>query len=232
MSMNPEYNDVDYVNALNAKRAEAARINGAKSQGPKIEEGKAVSSQNAVKHGLRSKSVVLKNEGPQEFEEFRQGFVESHNPQNGSELDLVHKIAAVSWRLKRIESIETDLFDDCLEKDRKLHDAFIDYGNNLRFSTFNRYEVSLSNQLHKLYQTLLKVQAKRKQEEADLHKRTQEETQTELETEYERPQNHNQNLHKRTQQRGKKQKQHKPTQHIATGTYGIWNKRPEPTDQN
>jgi len=255
MDMNPEYNDVDYVNALNAKRAEAARINGAKSQGPKTEEGKAVSSQNAIKHGLRSKKIVLKDEDPQEFDAFSEGMLKSLHPETDDELMLAIKIVECSWRLRRIADIEAELFNDCLENEQKLHDAFIDNGSNLRFSTINRYEVSLNNQLFRAMQELARRQDKRKLNErtqelheaelALLNKRTQllhdaerafqnERTQTDNQpdaVQHKQTQAHNANLHKRTQQRTKKQKQNKQTQRVSNN-YGIWNKPPEPTDQN
>ena len=53
---------------LNAARAEASRHNGAKSRGPKTAEGKARSSQNAIKHGLRARRwVLLGGESEAEF---------------------------------------------------------------------------------------------------------------------------------------------------------------------
>jgi hypothetical protein len=49
-------------------RAEASRQNGAKSRGPKTEEGKARSAQNALKHGMRAeKHLVLPEEDGAEF---------------------------------------------------------------------------------------------------------------------------------------------------------------------
>jgi hypothetical protein len=49
----------------------ANRSNTQKSAGPRTPEGKAVVSQNAVKHGLLAQEVVIKGEDPGEFEFYR-----------------------------------------------------------------------------------------------------------------------------------------------------------------
>jgi len=48
-------------------KSESARINGAKSHGPKTEAGRKRSSQNALKHGLTAQTLVLPTEDPAEF---------------------------------------------------------------------------------------------------------------------------------------------------------------------
>ena len=47
-------------------RAEASRINGSKSHGPKTEEGRRAVSLNAVKHGLTAETVVLPTESEEQ----------------------------------------------------------------------------------------------------------------------------------------------------------------------
>jgi len=93
-------------------RSETARLNGAKSQGPKTPEGKEKSSQNAVQHGFTSQSViVLACESQRQFDEIMNEFKEIHQPANAAELDLVEEMVACRWRIRRLWGIETFLMD-------------------------------------------------------------------------------------------------------------------------
>jgi hypothetical protein len=72
-------------------RAAASRKNGARSRGPKTEQGKARSAQNALKHGLRAhKYVVLPDEDAAEFKALEAALIEesahggSRSPPGGS----------------------------------------------------------------------------------------------------------------------------------------------------
>ncbi len=90
---------------------EASRINGAKSQGPITPEGKQISSQNAVKHGLSARTVVLCNEDHALFEQLEQDYIDSLQPCTVLELHLVQHVAVAEWRVRRAWSIETGIND-------------------------------------------------------------------------------------------------------------------------
>jgi hypothetical protein len=62
---------------LSRARAEASRRHGAKSRGPKTPGGKALSSQNALKHGLRAQQcVVLPGERASAFDALKAALLE------------------------------------------------------------------------------------------------------------------------------------------------------------
>jgi hypothetical protein len=92
-------------------KSETARINGAKSQGPTTADGRARSSQNALRHGLSSVNVVITGENPAEYEQLRASYTDRFQPAGYVESELADAMAAARWRLRRITRIETTLLD-------------------------------------------------------------------------------------------------------------------------
>jgi hypothetical protein len=96
---------------MSLTKSESARINGAKSRGPKTARGRAFSSQNAVSHGLTARTLVLTNEKLDEFQELLNSFVDFLQPCNPVEVDLVSDMVSARWRLRRICSYQSALLD-------------------------------------------------------------------------------------------------------------------------
>lgn len=92
-------------------RAEASRLNGAKSRGPVTPEGKARSSQNALKHGLASRAVVLFNESHEEYDALLLEYRSLFQPMDQYEADRVTDIVNARWRIRRIQRFETAAVD-------------------------------------------------------------------------------------------------------------------------
>jgi hypothetical protein len=84
----------------------ANRLNAQKSTGPRTPEGKAVVAQNAVKHGLLARQVVIRGEDPGEFELFRDRMVQDLDPVGSLESLLAERAAHLGWRLRRAERLD------------------------------------------------------------------------------------------------------------------------------
>ncbi len=87
-------------------RIESSRANGAKSRGPITPEGKAVSSRNAVRHGLMSSTILIDGELPERFETLLASHVAEFQPENETEMMLVENMAVCKWRQLRIWALE------------------------------------------------------------------------------------------------------------------------------
>ena len=87
----------------------ANRENAKKSTGPRTPEGKARSSQNALKHGLLARDAVMADEDPAEYDRQLQILEENLFPKNAIEFELVLQIADSRWRMRRITRIEAGL---------------------------------------------------------------------------------------------------------------------------
>src|SRR3954470_6849655 len=69
--------------------------------GPKTDEGKAISSQNARTHGCTSTQLILPNEDPAEWEALQAAWIRDYSPDCDTFRELVLAAATAQWFLRR-----------------------------------------------------------------------------------------------------------------------------------
>lgn len=79
--------------------------------GPATVDGKRRSAQNAIRHGLTARQLLLDDEDASEFEEHRRGFEDALSPIGALEEWIVEQIVATSWRMRRIALVEAEQFE-------------------------------------------------------------------------------------------------------------------------
>src|SRR5918997_2289439 len=79
------------------------------SGGPKTQSGKEVARWNATRHGIRSPAPVIPGlEKAEDWEDHRDGVLESLSPEGHLELVLAERVALLSWRLHRVTRYERE----------------------------------------------------------------------------------------------------------------------------
>jgi len=76
------------------------------STGPRTEEGKAISSMNALKHGLTAITVLLPGEDPAAYQALYDGTFRDFEPINTTETALLQELIDLQWRLRRASGFE------------------------------------------------------------------------------------------------------------------------------
>ncbi|HWQ91190.1 MAG TPA: hypothetical protein VN673_05940, partial [Clostridia bacterium] len=156
-------------------RADASRENGRKSRGPVTPEGKARSSQNALKHGLSSQQIVIGTEDEEEWLEFEDECRQALKPVGAIELGYADEFAASRWRLRRCLGIETSIFDDELAsqesyvRNHSQLDPVVKTGRAFRsaqdsLNSLGRYETRIRRSGERALANLLKLQSMRQKE--------------------------------------------------------------------
>jgi hypothetical protein len=118
----------------------------------------APASQNARRHALLARIVVLKNESPDGFAEVLTDHLNRFQPADGVEFGIVEEMVAAWWRMRRAWSIETRLLDACFDVpdpgdgDSLLAATFKNDADSHGLALLHRYET----RLHSMYQRGLK----------------------------------------------------------------------------
>ncbi len=166
---------------MSLSKSESARINGAKSRGPKTPEGKAKSSQNAIKHGIFAQVVVLKTESADIFEELTQDFMQRFEPRDGVEQAIVEQMIAATWRLSRCWEMQTQTMNLEMARDpdpdgenlkaRSFHAAI---GNSPAMQLLHRFEASYERIINRAIRTLANIRKNFPLPDTDQQKRENE----------------------------------------------------------
>ncbi len=105
--------------ATSAKQIAANRRNARKSTGPRTPEGRAVSSRNAITHGLHACDIILKSphlsEDRSQYEHLLDSLIDELKPKGVLQEHLVLKIANCLWRYRRVINAETAQINRQLE---------------------------------------------------------------------------------------------------------------------
>ena len=96
--------------AISEKKLAANRKNAQKSTGPKTEKGKQVVSQNAVKHGLYARALILNSpslkDDQSEYNNLIYSLDSELEPEGLFEQFLIRQIANCLWRSRRVINAE------------------------------------------------------------------------------------------------------------------------------
>ena len=155
----------------------ANRRNGAKSKGPKTEEGRAVASRNALKHGLTAEQIVLIfGEAEDDFMRFHDEMRAAFAPADAVEERLAEHAVLCAWRLRRAYRAESASMNSKLaeiyetRKERGTHKSWLApppitaLGTAWEIGTISRYEVTNERALHRALLMLERRQARRRNE--------------------------------------------------------------------
>jgi hypothetical protein len=93
--------------SVSAVQLVANQNNAKKSTGPVTLQGKQTVSNNALKHGLFSKTLILTDEDPDEYKILLDQLLQELHPIGLLEQTLVERIALTLWRQRRLVRAET-----------------------------------------------------------------------------------------------------------------------------
>jgi len=150
----------------------ANQKNATRSTGPRTPEGKAISSQNAVRHGLAAGFRLLPGEDTAAYEQLMQSYEDEFDPQSDHEAFLVTQLVQSRWKIDRIDRLQSEAFDQMLATgtDATSTDAKILHGLNTStlFDRLERYRAAAERTYHRAHREL--TQLRRQHQAAVRHR--------------------------------------------------------------
>ena len=96
-------------------RAAANAANAQLSTGPRTAAGRARSSRNAIKHGLTSQDLIVREDEQDDFHHLQQALLQELAPEGAVEMFTFNQLLRAAWNMERARRLETDLFANGLD---------------------------------------------------------------------------------------------------------------------
>jgi hypothetical protein len=155
-----------FSKTVSEKQLAANRANGQQSQGPVTSEGKAISSQNATKHGLCGRFKVLAGENQAAFDELFNQFMKDEQPVGSVEVELVRRMAEYSWLRDRASRFQTACFHVADPTPELTSAGKADIGFSPELERFLRYQAHFDRGFSRASAELLKRRKERELRES------------------------------------------------------------------
>ena len=160
-------------------RALINRADAEKSTGPRTKQGKQRTALNAFKHNLSGQHLVLVEHEFDAYHDACERALRDYKPHTEMERQIAQKIIDINFRLNRITSLETNMFN--LDTVHAATDMYDDDRTEImcaqtrawkneshHFDLLGRYEARLSKQLLQYQKELERLQTLRKAEAEEL----------------------------------------------------------------
>jgi hypothetical protein len=133
--------------AISEAKLAANRANAQLSTGPKTPEGKARAAQNALKHGLTSRSLIVLPGQEEEFAALEASLRAEVQPATTLEHLLFDQLLHAAWNLRRIRRLEAELCDGA-------RDPLTDPALEARLNTLARYQARAERSFYRALKEL------------------------------------------------------------------------------
>ena len=96
---------------ISQKQIDANKRNAQKSTGPRTKEGKTKSAMNSIKYGIYSKKYLIKDESPEEFDNYRKSVLKCLKPNNFVLFDIANQIISNGWEYQRHSLLQSKILN-------------------------------------------------------------------------------------------------------------------------
>ncbi|WP_321475072.1 SEC-C domain-containing protein [uncultured Paludibaculum sp.] len=153
-----------------AAQITANRANAQQSTGPRSEQGKTRSSQNNLRYGFRSQSVLLPGDDPAEYEELLDELTVHFDADDLTTQRYVREMADAEWRLRRVRAHQEVLLTGKINELAATRPtlspihlqalAFESLYRDTTFTQFLTYEAKFERQYERAYKGWMRTREK------------------------------------------------------------------------
>jgi hypothetical protein len=137
-----------------ATQLTANQANAQHSTGPRTDEGKARVSQNALRHGLTARHLVIRDDEREEYADLLNSLSSELDPQGAVETIAFHELLHAAWSLHRFRRIEA-------EASRGTVEDFADPATTTVLDRLSRYQARAQRAWQKALHELRVLQTNR-----------------------------------------------------------------------